>query len=88
VAEQHQSVDEMRSDETGTTGDYKSQRSHYSRHSPRIRFRSAFGRRRTGGNFATVVYWIVFESLSYTDSEPWPLTVLPATGAILEPSLT
>ena len=72
MAEQHQSVDQVRSDESGTTGDWGQLRPgrHEPVNAPRIRFRSLLGRSLTGGKFARVVNWMVLASASTMDCLP------------------
>ena len=57
MTEKHQSINQVRSNETGTTSDWRSASRLSSRiYSLKILFRSELGRSLTGGNLATVVY--------------------------------
>ena len=55
-------------------------------YSLKILFRSELGKSLTGGNLATVVYWIELESLSYTDSDPKSFFSEPML-TVLDPDL-
>ena len=62
MTEEHQSVNQVRTDETSTTGDCQGQLKfttfelNRDEDVLRILFRSALGKSLTGGNLATVVY--------------------------------